>query len=166
MSKVSAVSDDLLLLDCLEDFQTYTADLCTTARRHLDILSHSLDPSVYEHQDSVAAISALARAHRLARVRILVRDTQPLIERGHPLVRLAQRLPTKIELRKQVVEPENTDMAFLLADQERVLYKNDDREYRGFVNFQAPAEVRSLREAFTRAWENAEADPHLQRLHL
>ena len=44
MSTVSAVSDDLLLLDSLEDFQKYAAMLSANARRHLDILSHTLDP--------------------------------------------------------------------------------------------------------------------------
>jgi hypothetical protein len=166
VSKVSTASDDLLLLDSLEDFQKYTTQLCVNTRRHLDILSHTLDPLVYEHPNTVAAISALARSQRLARVRILVQDTQPLIERGHQLVRLAQRLPSKIELRKQQVRPENTDMAFMLADREQLLYKNDDRSYRGFVNFKAPAEVQSLKEIFAHAWENAETAPDLQRLHL
>lgn len=166
MSTVSTVSDDLLLLDSPEDFQKYTAMLSANARRHLDILSHTLDPLVYEHPETVAALSALARSHRLARVRILVQDTLPLIERGHALVRLAQRLPSKIELRKQHGELENTDMAFVLADSEQVLYKHDDRLYRGFVNFKAPAELRSLREAFVRAWEYAQPDPQLQQLHL
>lgn len=166
MSTVSKVSDDLLLLDGLEDFQEYTVALCTSARRHLDILSHTLDPLVYEHPDAVTALSALARSHRLARVRILVQDTLPLIERGHALVRLAQRLPSKIEVRKQHGALENADMAFLLADSEQVLYKHDDPLYRGFVNFKAPAEVRALRETFVRAWEYAQPDPQLQQLHL
>lgn len=166
MSTVSTVSDDLLLLDSLEDFQKYTVALSTNARRHLDILSHTLDPLVYEHPDTIAALSALARSHRLARVRILVQDTLPLIESGHALVRLAQRLPSKIEVRKQHGELENTDMGFVLADSEQVLYKHDDRLYRGFVNFKAPAELRSLREAFVRAWEYAQPDPQLQQLHL
>lgn len=166
MSTVSTVSDDLLLLDNLEDYQKYTVALSANARRHLDILSHRLDPLVYEHPDTLAALSALARSHRWARVRILVQDTLPLIEYGHALVRLAQRLPSKIEVRKQHGELENTDMAFVLADSEQVLYKHDDRLYRGFVNFKAPAELRSLREAFVRAWEYAQPDPRLQRLYL
>lgn len=166
MSTVSTVSDDLLLLDSLEDFQKYAVVLSANARRHLDILSHALDPLVYERADTVAALSALARSHRSARVRILVQDTLPLVESGHALVRLAQRLPSKFEIRKQGGELENSDMAFMLADSEQVLYKHDDRLYRGFVNFKAPAEVRSLREGFVRAWEHAQPDPQLQQLHL
>src|SRR5690625_7438421 len=89
--------------------------LSANARRHLDILSHTLDPLVYECPETVDALSALARRHKLARVRILVQDTLALIERGHALVRLAQRLPRKIELRKQHGEVETPDMAVVLA---------------------------------------------------
>src|SRR5690625_667199 len=74
--------------------------LSANARRHLDILSHTLDPLVYECPETVDALSALARRHKLARVRILVQDTLPLIERGHALVRLAQRYRPRLSCAK------------------------------------------------------------------
>lgn len=166
MSRVSTVSKQLLLLESADDFRSQTLQICQGARRHLDVLSHHLDFGVFDHPPTLEAISKMARAHRLARVRLLVRDSQPLIDRGHGLVRLAQRLPTKVELRKLVVEPENGDMAFLLCDRDRVIYKGDDNVYRGFVNRDGAAEVQRLRTIFERIWEHAHSEPKLKLLHI
>lgn len=166
MATVSETSKQLLLLDSYEDFQHQAVRLASNARRQLDILSGDLDRVVYDRPALVDAVSTMVRSHRLAKVRLLVRNTQPLIERSHGLVRLAQRLPSKVELRKLVVEPENTDMGFLLCDRHQLLYKNDEGEYRGFVNRDGAAEVRSLRETFTRIWEYAQPEPKLKVLYL
>lgn len=166
MSKPSSVSDQLLLLESCQDFRDQTALICARARRHIDVLSHNLDYPVFNHVDTVAAISRMARTHSQAQVRILVRDTRPLVENSHRLVRLAQRLPSKIQLRKLTEEPENTEMAFVLCDRDQLVYKNDDREYRGFVNYAAAPEVRTLQETFSRLWELARPDSKLRVLSL
>lgn len=166
MAKPSGASDQLLLLESCEDFRIQITRICANARRQIDIFSHSLDYPVYNHVDTVAAISQMVRSHSQARVRILVRDTRPLVENSHRLVRLAQRLPSKIQLRKLTEEPENSDMAYVLCDRDQLVYKNDDREYRGFVNFAAAPEVKNLRETFSRTWELARPDPKLRVLSL
>ncbi len=166
MPKPSAVSDQLLLLESCQDFRDQITHICANARRHIDILSHSLDYPVFNHMDPVGAISKMARAHAQAQVRILVRDTRPLVENSHRLVRLSQRLPSKIQLRKLIEEPENSEMAFVLCDRDQLVYKNDDKEYRGFVNYAGAAEVQNLREAFSRLWELARPDPKLRVLSL
>lgn len=166
MATVSEADDNLLLLDSCQDFQRQAVLLANSARRQLDILSRDLDFIVYDRPELVDAVSAMVRSHRLAKVRLLVKNTQPLIERSHGLVRLAQRLPSKVELRKLVVEPENTDAGFLLCDRSQLLYKNDEGEYRGFVNQKGAAEVRALRETFSRVWEYARPEPKLKLLYL
>lgn len=166
MPKPSSVNDQLLLLESCQDFQAQVTQICADARRQIDIFSHSLDYPVYNHAGTVAAISHMARAHSQAQVRILVRDTRPLVENSHRLARLAQRLPSKIQLRKLTEEPENTEMAFVLCDRDQLVYKNDDQEYRGFVNYAAAPEVKNLRETFNRHWELARPDPKLRVLSL
>lgn len=166
MSRPSAVSPDLFLLDSCEDFQAFALQLLGKTRRYLAILSRELDPALFNSSDFVDALSQFARSSRYAEVQILVRDTQPLLERGHKLVRLAQRLSSKIAIRKLTVEAEDKDMGFMLCDSDGLLYKNDEAIYQGFANFKAAVEVKRFRETFDYIWQYGEVDPNLQQLHI
>lgn len=166
MSRPSAVSDQLILLENLADFQEHAVALAQDARRYLAILSTNLDAPLYDQDVFVSAISRLVRESRFAHVNILVKNTKPLIERGHKLARLSQRLSSKVQLRKLTIEPENTDMGFMLRDNDGLLFKNDDLAYRGFANYSAAVEVKRLRETFDYLWQYAEPEADLQLLHL
>lgn len=166
MSRVSAVSDQLILLEDCSDFQTHAVTLAQEARRYIGILSTDLDPPVYDQEAFVDALSQLVRNSRFAQVHILVKNTKPLIERGHKLARLSQRLSSKVLLRRLTRQPENTDMGFMLRDNDALLYKNDDLVYRGFANYAAAVEVKRLRETFEYLWNYAEPEPDLQLLHI
>lgn len=166
MSEVSSVSRDLFLLSSPQDFQGFALKLVTQARRHIDLLSRDLDSLIYGSDDFVQAISEFARSSRNAEVRILVKDTKSLVESGHKLAKLHQRLSSKILLRKLIIEPDNTDMGFMLCDTNALLYKNDETIYRGFANLDAAVEVKRLRETFDYIWQYAEPEPELQVLHI
>jgi hypothetical protein len=96
----------------------------------------------------------------------LVKNTQLLIERGHKLARLAQRLSSKVVIRKLTLEPENSEMAFMMCDSNGLLYKNDDQVYRGFANYAAAVEIKRLRETFDYLWQYAEPEIDLQQLYI
>lgn len=166
MSEVSSVSPHLFLLDSVLDFETHALTLITQARRNIAILSKDLDETIYGSNNIVEALSAFARSSRNAQVQILVKDTKPLIETGHKLAKLHQRLSSKIQLRKLTVEPDNTDMGFMLCDTNALLYKNDDAFYKGFANFDAAVEVRRLRDTFDYVWQYGEPEPELQVLNI
>jgi hypothetical protein len=166
MSEVSSVSPDLYLLDGLPDFQDYSMKLVTQARRKVAILSHDLDAPIYGEDAFIEALSSFVRASRNAHVQILVKNTKPLVENGHKLAKLHQRLSSKILLRKLTVEPEDTDMGFMLCDTNALLYKNDESLYKGFANFSAAVEVKRLRDTFDYVWDYGEAEPELQILNI
>lgn len=166
MSTISSVSPDLFLLSSVQDFQAQSLLLLNRSRRKIAILSDELDEAIYGTDDFVQAMSSFVRASRYAHVQILVRNTKPIIEAGHKLAKLHQRLSSKILFRKITVEPDNTDMGFMLCDTDALLYKNDERVYQGFANFKAAAEVKRFREVFDYVWQHAEAEPELQILHL
>lgn len=165
MARSSQISD-ALLLESASDFSEQLLDAIAGARRHIRILSHKLDPGVYDQPAMTEALSAFARQGRDARVQILVRDTDEMIERSHHLVALVRRLPSKLALRKLVQQPANESMAFLLADTRTLVYKNDDNIYAGFANNNTPAQVKSLREVFDFCWEKAVEEPRLRVLHI
>jgi hypothetical protein len=82
------------------------------------------------------------------------------------LVRLAQRLSSKILVRKMTVEPNNKEMGFMLGDTDKLLYKNDDAVHQGFFNGAAASEIKSLREEFNYLWQYGELEPEFQLLHI
>lgn len=166
MSEVSQTSPHLLLLDGLTDFQEQSLKLVAETNRNIAILSHDLDEPVYGSEEFVDAISELARSSRYVEIQILVKNTKPMIEASHKLARLSQRLSSKIILRKLVVEPDDTDMGFMLCDNTGLLYKNDDAVYKGFANFDAAVEIKRLREVFNYIWQYAEPELELQVLHI
>lgn len=166
MSRPSDLSPRLFLLDNQEDFQSFSLQLLANTGRNLAILSRDLDPAIFNSDEFAEAVSQLARSSRYAQVQILVKDTRPLLEINHKLLRLAQRLSSKIILRKLTIEPDNKEMAFILCDNSGLLYQNDEAAYQGFANFDATVEVKRLRESFDYIWQYGEADPELQQLHI
>jgi hypothetical protein len=162
MSTESPTSPDLFLLDGPEDFLNFSLKLLSNTKRNIAILSTDLDPLIYNSDAVIEAISLVARSSRNAEINILVRETKLIAESGHKLARLAQRLPSKMNIRKIVVEPEDKKMAFMLCDTKSLIYKNDEEYCRGFANFSAAAEVNNLQEIFDYLWQYAETDPELQ----
>lgn len=166
MAQQSPTSSDLWLLDGLDDFRTHAIQLITKSRRRIEILCQDLDAPVFGQNDFIEALSEFARSSRYVQVQILIRDTKPAKEIGHPLIRLSQRLSTKIELRKLMIEPENNEREFMCCDTDGLLYKNDFSVYKGFANYSALSEVKQMREQFNYLWEYGEAEPDFQLLQL
>lgn len=166
MAEQSSVGETLWLLDGVTDFRNYSEQLIIQSRRSIAVLTRDLDASVYATSEYVQTLSNFARSSRHAQIQLLIKDTKPAIESSHPLIRLAQRLSAKILVRKITIEPNNKDMAFMLGDTDKLLYKNDDSVYRGFFNYNAARELKPLREEFNYLWQYAEPEPEFQLLHI
>lgn len=149
-----------------EAFREALIEAARHCRRDILVFSPTLDPTVYDSLELIETLSALARAHPGAKLRFLVEDTRPLVGRGHGLVRLCQRLPSKASIRRITNDIETKAAAFALGDREQLVYQNDPDTYRGFWDWRAGAKVKTLREIFDRAWETAEDDPQLRQLTL
>lgn len=166
MAEQSSACETLWLLDGITDFRSYSQQLITHSRRSIAILTRDLDAQVYGTPEIVQLLSDFARSSRNAQVQILIKDTKPAIETAHLLVRLAQRLSSKILVRKMTQEPNNKEMGFMLGDTDKLLYKNDDALHRGFFNSAAASEIKSLREEFNYLWQYSEQEPEFQLLHI
>jgi len=166
MAEQSPTFKELWLLDGAPDFHHYSVKLAAKARRNIAILTRDLDALVYADTHFVNTISKLARSSTHAHIQILIKDTKPAIERGHPLIRLAQRLSSKISVRKMTVEMDKKEIGFMLCDRDGLLYKNDESTYRGFANFAALREVKQLREQFDYVWQYGEIEPEFQILYI
>ena len=163
----SAVDDNLILLEGQEAFAKHLLQLIQTARRKVYILSRTLNDALYHDQEIADALSALVRNDRNAEVCILVKKVKPLVELNHHLLRLARRLPSKITIKKLLIEPQDDDRAYLIGDRDLLLYQHDEAEFTGFVNYSAKPEVAKILDDFDYLWQRQSiVDEDLRSLHL
>jgi hypothetical protein len=166
MAEQSKVSNDLWRLSSANDFREHTTKMLSTASRRCFILTENLDAAIYANPDFVAALSTLARSGAQVEIKILVKNFKPALDTGHPLLKLAQRLNSKIKLKKITQEPENNDMGFMICDMRGLIYKNDETVYRGFANYNAAPEIKNLQDEFIYLWERADVEKELDLLHI
>lgn len=162
MSQQSSSSESLYLLDSLSDYCEHADKLLSLGRRKVRIFSNHLEALLYDREELVDLLSALSRRHPQAQIEIMVRETRPLVEQGHRLVRLAQRIPSKFTIRKLGHQNDNDAMGFMMVDADKLLYKNDDTTFQGFANYEAAPEVKQLMDTWLRLWQSSQEDPQLR----
>jgi hypothetical protein len=153
-------------IDSSEACRMAALSMARQAARSIDITSRQLDPKMYDNAEFCDAVSKLLIGSRRARVRVLVRHTEPVVKYGHRLVSLAQRLSSYIELRVPAREFDDYNAAFLLVDEAGVIYRRHSDTFEGIVNFNDPRKAQELGRQFDEMWQTATPDPNLRRAHL
>ena len=164
---VSESDPNLILIDELDDFSKHSLKVVEASRREILLLSHMLDPALFDNDQFYQVILDLARSDRNAQVKILLKDIGPVVEQGHRLLNLARRLSSKIEIRKLFIKPEKDSITYLIGDRKCLLYMHEDQVYNGFVNYEAVQECKSITDEFTYLWDkHSVLDPSLRTMLL
>lgn len=145
--------DSLVLLEGMEAFREQALAALRSGQRKVYLLSETLDPAVYDTDEFRDALRDLVIRDRYCKAFILVKDIQPIVERGHRLLELSRRLSSKVSMRKLTVMPRNKDEGYLVAGRSTLLYKHDDHHYKGYLDTAAAPRCRSLVEEFTQLWD-------------
>lgn len=159
-------SKQKIQIETIEENRLAAIALAKQAGRSLHIFSHDLDPMVYDNNDFVDAVKALAIGHSQAQVQIIIQDSRKIIEKGHRIIELARRISSNIHIRKTPAEMKSYSTAFLIADKTGVLYRTIGDRFEGFVNFDDRFESKNLLDFFTTTWEHSAPDPELRRLYI
>ena len=136
------------------------------ARRYLDVQSIALDHQLFDTSFIEDCVSDLARRHATSRVRILVDDVASIVARGHRLVELARRLPSKIEIRRANEPAPARETTFVVADTAGVWVVQDPEVYTGWSSARDVVRAGRLQIEFERRFERAAPDPELRLLSL
>lgn len=140
--------------------------LAQQARLQLRIFTRHLDAELYSTPEFRDAVSELARRGRQTEVRILVQDPTPAIRRHHQLIGLIQHLSSHIGARRVGADWEDEIFAFLLADEQGLLWRPYGDQYEGMVDFAAGPRARELRKWFDTVWESSEREPEFRNLRI
>lgn len=140
--------------------------LARQASLTLRIFTRDLDRRLYSTAEFREALSRFARRGRRTEVRILVQDPTPAIRADHRLIGLAQQLPTHIGVRRVGRDWQDEVSAFLLADEQGLLWRPYGDRFEGTVRFLAGPRGRELRKWFDEVWEQSTPDPEFRRLGI
>lgn len=147
-------------------FDRLAQALAESARRYLCVLSPDLDARVFDAPELAEAISALARRGRRTEIRLLVADPRPLVQRGHRLLHLARRLPSKVRLQCLAEHPEWRGETLVIRDRDGVLYRPGDADKNGFYEPDSRASTARHLELFDELWRQSAESPELRRISL
>lgn len=147
-------------------FDEYAIRLAQSASRYLCILSPRLDHAAFDTTALADALSALARASRQTRIRILISDSRDIVGRGHRLLQLARRLPSKVLIQKLAEHPDWNGETVLIRDRDGVLYKPGGADHDAFYEPASRASTARHLELFEELWRHSAGDPDLRSLSL
>jgi predicted GNAT family N-acyltransferase len=139
-------------IDTVGETIAATIQLVDAARRHLVVYTRGLEAAVYGQPAVVEAFKRFGTSGRGGTAQILIQD--PLLVRSHPLMALAQRLPSALDFRTPV-DPEDLryPSAFVATDRDGYLFRVLDGRYEGEWSPALPARNRQLLEGFDRVWQ-------------
>lgn len=157
---------DLFHLHNAEEHLIHAASMLRQAKRDLALFTLDLDPNVYDQEAFLEGFKALALRSRFTRIRILLQDNALVLQRGHRLVELAQRLPSIIEIRRPGEEYLNYPENFLLVDDCGYLHRKGAESYQGIACYHNRHRVNRLQVLFDEAWEYGTPERELAPLHL
>jgi predicted GNAT family N-acyltransferase len=141
--------------------------LATGARRDLFIYTRELEPAVYAFPAIVEAIKGVAIAGNGAVVRVLVQDPAAAQRTPHPLLALAQRLPTAFVLRTpQEIEELQYPSVYVGNDADGFLFRLLGSRFEGDWSPALPGRNRQLAEQFQRTWDRARPCTELRSLQM
>ena len=141
--------------------------LLADARHQLLIYAPALNEDMFSNAAELEQLRRVACSGRAASIRVLLHDAGAAIANDHPLLPLAQRLPTVFQIRMPTEAADLTyGSAYLLNDSAGYLFLPDARRPAGRAARNHRTAQAPLRQHFSEAWERAERASILNTLDL
>lgn len=150
----------------LDGYAAAATSAVTAAKREILLLSLELDPRFYGSAGFVEAAKSFVLSNDRAQLKILLNRTD-LARRGHGLVALGRRVPSRVEFRELSAERKRErDEELLIVDSRGLLQRRDPRDLAGSWIADAPAEAKRQRETFIQLWEESTPAADLRELSI
>ena len=159
-------ADNDISLSSRDEVKIMNIAMTQQASRNIEIISTQLDPGIFDTPGYIEAIKQLSILSKFTKIRILIRNSEPLVQNGHRIIELIHLLTSSIEVRKISEEYKSYSAAFTLFDGKGVIYQAHSDRYEGFANFNRPRLVTELSNFFNEIWEHSAPDENLRRLNI
>lgn len=154
------------VLSTKEEVRAAVAEVTSLADRTLSILTHDLEPEIYDHDDFLETLKRFILARSFARVRVLIADPVRAMKDGNRFVTMGRRLNSYIEFRHVKPQYRNHAEAFCIADEHALVYRARAESWDGMSDTYQPAVARRYLDMFDELWHACEIEPELRQLHL
>jgi len=149
-----------------DDLRAAAVDLIAQARRELVICSPALDPALYNRASLAEALGHFIARQARCRVRIVVEDTEHMLQGSVRLVELARRFSDLVQIQR-LGEPHHglTEM-IMVADGTSCLYQPDIASIDATLDLHTPHLALPLARRFEDIWSASEPVPGLHGFRL
>src|SRR5690606_26540972 len=150
-----------LVLVTMEDVRSAVSEITSNADRTLAILTHDLEPDIYDHDDFLEPLKRFVLARTFARVRGLIADPGRAMKDGNRFVAMGRRLTGDLECRHVKPRSRHHPEAFCAADDSALVYRARADSWEGVADTYAPAVARRYLEVFEKPGLAVELPPGL-----
>ena len=112
------------------------------ANRTLSIMTHDLEPDVYDHDDFLETLKKFILARTFARVRVLILEPARVVLSASRFVAMGRRLNSYIEFRRVTPDLAAHPEAFFIADEQALVYRARAESWDGMSDTYEPAVAR------------------------
>ena len=160
--------DEDIAIDTAGENRKAVIALAEQARATLNLFTRDLDPRVFDNTDFERCLFNLVKKHRSTRIRILVADSSTAVNRGHCLIRLAQKLTSSVFIHNPAREHRSELSTFMIVDSIGLLHRprTTSNNYDAIVNYKAPLRAGELEDYFNEMWERSTPDSQIRRLYI
>ncbi|HEX7079680.1 MAG TPA: hypothetical protein VF329_01535 [Gammaproteobacteria bacterium] len=154
------------VLSTLEEVRAAVSQITGLANRSLAILTHDLEPEVYDHDEFLETLKRFVLARTFARVRVLIADPARAMKDGNRFVSMGRRLNSYIEFRNVKPQFRTHPEAFCIADDHAIVYRARAESWEGVADTFQPPVVRRYLDVFDSLWHACEIEPELRQLQV
>jgi hypothetical protein len=136
------------------------------ARHELLICSPALDVALFNSTALHGGLSRFLTTRARNRARIVIEDTEQMLESCVRLVELARRVSDLLQIRRLGEAHHGMTELFVIADRETCLRQQDITRTDATVDFETPRVAAPLAQRFDEIWDASEPVPGLQGFRL
>jgi hypothetical protein len=136
------------------------------ANRTLSIMTHDLEPDVYDHDDFLETLKRFILARTFARVRVVILEPTRVVLSASRFVAMGRRLNSYIEFRRVMPEVPGHPEAFFIADEHALVYRARADSWDGMSDTYEPAVARMYLTKFESLWNACEIEPEVRQLQI
>lgn len=152
------------LLSSRDETRDAAVSIAAGAKRCLAILTPDLEPGIYDYEGFLDVAKRLVLSKRYAKIRVIVTDPARAIRNGNRFVGVARRLNTYIDIRNAHPDYRAHREAFLIADDNALLYRVDGSRWEGIADSHDPVVTRRYLDFFDAIWNVSEPGPEFRQL--
>ena len=144
------------MLTSVAEVRAAVIQVTGVATRTLSILTHDLEPDVYDHDDFLETLKKFILARTFARVRVVILQPARVVLSASRFVAMGRRLNSYIEFRRVQPELSGHPEAFFIADEQALVYRARADSWEGMADTYEPAVARMYLSKFESIWNACE----------